>query len=94
MPATDLEQLRAEAQQIIARLQTERDDLKVRLHLARAEVREEWDKVEARWHELEYKAHQLGTVASAASKDVGVAMRLLGDELTRAYQNLRRTLEH
>lgn len=94
MPATDLEQLRAEAQQIIARLQTERDDLKVRLHLARAEVREEWDKVEARWHALEHKARQLGTAASASSTDVGVAMRLLGDELTRAYQNLRRTLDH
>jgi len=93
MQAADLDKLRAEAQQIIDKLKTERDELKVRMHLARAEVREEWDKVEGRWHELEHKARQLGAAASTSSKDIGVAMHLLGDEVTHAYQRIRRTLD-
>lgn len=93
MQAADLDKLRTETQQLVERLKTERDELKVHTHLARAEVREEWDKLERHWHELEHKARQLGATASASAKDIGVAVHLLGDELGRAYQRLRRTLD-
>ena len=55
-----LQHLKAEIHERLAELKTERDELRVRLHLAKAEVQQEWDKAEAQWAQFQVKSEALG----------------------------------
>jgi hypothetical protein len=78
---------------MLERLRTERDELRVRAHLAKAEMKEEWEKLEDRWEDLEARAKAVTEEASDASKDVGSALEILGDELSQAYRRIRSRLQ-
>jgi len=73
-------------------LETQRDDLKVRLHLAKADARDEWEKVEKRWEKLRAKLDVAGDEASEVAGDVGDAAKLLLGEIREGYQRLRKLL--
>jgi predicted Holliday junction resolvase-like endonuclease len=73
-------------------LRTERDDLRVRLHLAGRELKEEWDELEEKWEHFEDRAENVRKEAAAASRDVLGALDLLGEELGRAYKRIRHRL--
>ncbi len=47
-------------EQLLDELKTERDELKVRLHLAKLEGSEEWQKLERQVAKLESKAREIG----------------------------------
>lgn len=83
---------RERVEHVLARLRTERDELRVRAHLARAEAREEWDRLERKWGDLEAKAAAARKEAKAASGDVRSAFDTLAHELARAYRRIRRQL--
>lgn len=78
---------------MLRRLRTERDELRVRAHLAKAEMKEEMEKLEDKWEDLETRAKAAREEAGDASKDVGSALELLGDELSRAYRRIRSRLQ-
>jgi len=77
---------------MLDRLRTERDELRVRAHLAKAEAEEELDKLEDKWQELESRAKAARREAKDASRDVGVALETLADELSQAYRRIRSRL--
>lgn len=71
-------------------LRAARDDLRVRLHLGKAEVRERWEKLEKKWHHAEGKLKVLREQASESASEVGEAARLLVDELKEGVDQLRK----
>ncbi|MEQ8662070.1 MAG: hypothetical protein RLW62_14735 [Gammaproteobacteria bacterium] len=87
------ESMREEAAALAAKLRTERDELRVQLHLAGAEARAEWEKLEPRLAELETRAAQVGAAAGTAAQDVGSALGILGEELAAGYARIRRALK-
>ncbi len=42
-----------------AKLNTQRDEMKVQAHLARAEFRDEWNEVEEKWQKAEQVSDQV-----------------------------------
>lgn len=76
----------------VGRLRTERDELRVRMHLAAAEVREEWDELEEKLEHLESRLEGARREASSSAKDVLAALDLLGDEIAGAYERIRHRL--
>lgn len=76
----------------LARLRTERDDLRVRMHLAGSELKQEWEDAEAAWTRLESRLEAAGREARSSSEDVGAALDLLGTEIGRAYERIRARL--
>jgi len=88
-----LEQAREDLAAALAKLRTERDELRLKMHLARAEVRDEWEKVESKWAHLEHKAPDVASTAGAATRDVASAAKLLGEEIRHAYQRIRDALD-
>ena len=78
--------------QIITRLRTERDELRVRMHLAKAELKDEWRSLEQKWERLEHRLEQAGTEAIEASRDVGSAASTLAEEIADAYRRIRERL--
>lgn len=73
-------------------LKVERDELRLRLHLLKAEGRDEWEQLEKQWQHFQQKAGSVGAVAGEAAGDVGAAARLLGEELRNGYRKIRGSL--
>lgn len=90
--AETLRHLKAEMHERLTQLKTERDELRVRIHLAKAEVLQEWEKAEATWAKFQARTEVLGKCAGDAGRDVGTAARLLGDEIQHAYRRIRDAL--
>lgn len=73
-------------------LKTERDELKLKIHLGKMEVQEEWEKAEKQWQHFQAKANELGSAGKESAQDVGAALKLLGEEVVHAFSRIRRSL--
>ncbi len=77
---------------LIQQLEQQRDELRVKMSLAKLDAREEWDKLEKKWEEFRAKTQpvreELGTTAS----NVGSALRLAAEEIRDGYERLRKRL--
>ena len=73
--------IKMSADDVIEELRHQRDELNVKLHLAKLEARDEWEKIESRFAKFEVKTKELGGVTAEASSDIGEAAKLLGEEI-------------
>lgn len=79
-------------EEMVDRLRQERDELRVRLHLAKLDASDEWRDLEKKWTKLESKARSLGDAAAAESDDIISAAKLLGKEIREGFSNIARRL--
>lgn len=81
-------------QEVLQDLERQRDELKVRLHLARAEARDEWDKLQLdeKLATLRQRADAAGVEARGAMQDIGAAAEKLADEVREGLARVRKTL--
>ncbi len=77
---------------LVDNVKQQRDDLRVRLHLAKAEAKDEWERLEAKWEHVRGKMGVLGREAGKTAQDVGAALRLAVEELQRGYEQVRKLL--
>jgi SMC interacting uncharacterized protein involved in chromosome segregation len=73
-------------------LKQERDELQVKLHLAKLETSEEWQKLEAKLEKFESRVKDLGGATADASRDMGAAVKLLGEEIRDGFKKIARRL--
>jgi hypothetical protein len=69
-----------------------RDELRVEVKLAGYEIREEWEELEKEWHKFSQQMKRVGEEAAEASEDVHAALSLLGEELQKSYQRIRKSM--
>jgi hypothetical protein len=69
-----------------------RDEVQVKIHLAAADARDEWEQLEKKWEQFRARAEVIGRTAEEAAEDVGEALEILGEELKRGYQKIRSLL--
>jgi hypothetical protein len=75
---------------IIESLRQERDELNLQLHLARAEVKQEWEELEKKWDNLEQRFDSFGNEAKASAGEVAASLRQVAADLDRAYKRVRK----
>lgn len=80
-------------QGILEDLEREADELRVRMTLARAEARDEWNKLEAKLDELRAKAKVAGREADDAMDDIGDKAKELWKEIKEGFGRVRRSLD-
>lgn len=85
---------KAKWQEILLDLERQRDEIKLRLHLAKAEARDEWDKLklDEKLATLRQRADSAGVEARDAMKDIGSAAERLADEIREGLDRVRKTL--
>lgn len=76
---------------LIEDLQQERDELRVRLHLARKEARDELDRLDARIDELKVRARAVATEADDAFDDIEGAAKVLWGEIKDGFARVRKS---
>ncbi|MCB1644679.1 MAG: hypothetical protein KDI36_04465 [Pseudomonadales bacterium] len=85
MSSTDMSQLWQE-------VKTLRDELRVQIHLAGAEARDEWQRLEARYQDASKKLDELGQQTESVAEDVVDSLGIVAEELGKAYQRIRQRL--
>jgi hypothetical protein len=81
-----------ELQRTLEGLLQQRDELLLQLHLAKLEVREEWDRTEAKLEELKLRLDSAAREARDASDDVWSSVKTVGEEIRDAYDRISRSL--
>jgi len=84
-----LTRVKQEAQETIEHLKTERDELYLKSHLFKLELRDEWDSVEKKWSQLESWFNQLNHNTEVSANEIGASFRQLGSDIATAYQRIR-----
>jgi len=77
-------------QRLLERLEKERDELKVKLGLAKLEAREEWQELEEKLQKLRGRLKVLGGEAKDASGDVGAAFDLVAEEIKEGFGRIKK----
>jgi hypothetical protein len=85
-------ELRARLKSELESLQVARDELRVKIHLGAAEVRDVWESAEKSWSHLEGRVKVLSEATHESIEDVGAAIDVLAEEIRRGYQHVRRLL--
>ena len=83
---------KARIQREIDELRRVRDELKLRIHLAKADAKDRWNELEHEFHSLEAKGHQIAQASEEPLRDVREAARLLVDEIRDGYRRIRESL--
>ena len=76
-------------EEVVEALGQERDEVKVRMHLAGMEVRDKWDELEAQWEQFVARNEQLKRELEPTVDDTKAALALLRDELAEGYRKIR-----
>jgi CBS domain-containing membrane protein len=69
-----------------------RDELRVQIHLAKAEAKERWEELEHKFRDAEAKARLVARESEKPIQDVGAALRNLLREIRDGYRQIRETL--
>jgi hypothetical protein len=82
-----------EFNQLILRLKTQRDELRVKSHLFKLDLQEEWAATEKKWEQLNQKLNRAETEGAEAGREIGAAMKLLGEEIKAGYERVSKQLK-
>ncbi len=77
----------ATVDEIVQDLKTMRDEIQVKIHLASQELQQDFEDLEDKWEQARAKAG-----LDRTAQGVGSALELLGDELKRGYDRIRKAL--
>ncbi|MCB1691837.1 MAG: hypothetical protein KDI19_03680 [Pseudomonadales bacterium] len=70
-------------------LKTERDELRVQMHLASAELKDEWEVAEKKWAQAQKKLDVALKEAGDKAREARDTLSIVGDELGDAYGRIR-----
>jgi hypothetical protein len=79
-------------EEALSGLRQMRDELKVKIHLGKAEAQTEWDELEGKWQELKARGKMVGEEAAESAKDVSSALEIVAEELKKGYERIRKLL--
>lgn len=75
-----------------AQLKTQRDELKVQLNLGKAEARQEWQQLEDKWENFQFKSGKVFNEMGQTSDEVLETLKILGSELKDGYKRIRESI--
>ena len=81
--------VKEQAERVLEDLKTERDHLAVKMHLAKAEIRDEWETLEKKWDNLRARTAQLSEAIGDAGEEVGDDLKIAGEDLKEGYRRLK-----
>ncbi|MEM8954082.1 MAG: hypothetical protein AAGD22_08035 [Verrucomicrobiota bacterium] len=87
--------------EVFSFIKRQRDELQLKVHLAQADAKDEWEKLEAKWEEIGERGEPLTgamkegaeTVGEQAKNVAGAAKDVAMRELKEGYERLRTLME-
>jgi hypothetical protein len=84
--------LKTDLAKIVEELKTQRDVLAVKIHLAKADVKDEWQELEKKWQHFSARSEILQDEAKGVAEDVREDLSDLGEDLKEGYYRIKRLL--
>lgn len=69
-----------------------RDELKVRVHLGKADARDLYEALESKWHEVESRVQSIRDASAQSIHEITSATQLLLDEIRDGYQRVKSSI--
>jgi hypothetical protein len=79
-------------EETLAALKRERDELALKVHLAKADARDEWKNLQSKLDELDARARPMAKVVGETASEVGTSLELAADEIKKGFERLRKML--
>jgi ribosomal protein L32E len=83
---------REELEKLVQQLERQRDELQVKMSLAKLEARQQWEKLENQWKHLKTNSSQMREEVSTTAENVGATLRKTAEEIRDGYARLRKLL--
>ena len=77
---------------LVGELKQTRDELRVRAHLFKAEVKERWDELELKWEHLGNEVSPTVKATKMALSNINEANKLVLSEIKEGYQKIRKSM--
>ncbi len=78
--------------ELLEHLKQERDELRVKVHLAKMDAEDEWRSIEERWEDFERRAGDVADKTKETSASFIAASEALGSEIGEALRRFRNRL--
>lgn len=86
-------EMKEEFTRMLEKLKTERDELKLKLHLASMEGKEEFEEAEKKWQHLKVKAADMNENLAKTTSELMSSTKIIGEELQQTYQRIAKRLQ-
>ncbi|MEC4748163.1 hypothetical protein [Methylomicrobium sp. Wu6] len=73
-------------------LKQQRDEIRLQLHLAGADLKDEWEESERKWGHFKDKLAEIVDESKETTAEFLDKTRIVGEELRSAYKNIHRRL--
>jgi hypothetical protein len=84
--------MKIEFDNLLEKLKVERDELKLKLHLASMEAKEEFEEADRHWDTLKNKAAEIADDSKETSEEFIAKAKIVGEELKEAYSRISKRL--
>jgi uncharacterized membrane-anchored protein YhcB (DUF1043 family) len=78
--------------ELISTLKQQRDELKVKIHLAAAEARQEWDQAVEKLDRLTSDYDSVKHAVAESAEDVANSLKLVAEEIKLSFTRIRNSL--
>jgi len=86
--------IKEDFEKLLEKLQTERDEVNLKLHLASMEARQEFEEAEKEWNRLKIKASEIADDSMETSEEFIANAKIVGEELKETYHRIAKRLAH
>ena len=84
--------IKEDFENLLDKLQIERDEINLKMHLASMEAKQEFEEAEKQWHRLKIKAAEIADETVETSEDFIAKAKIVGEELKDAYNRIGKRL--
>lgn len=85
-------QAREDFERFFEKLRQQRDELRLKFHLAKAGAEDEWEELEKKWEKLKAKKRELREEAAETADGLEEIVTMLGREIRKGYERIRQYL--
>ena len=84
--------LQNEFENLLSKLNNQREELQLKLHLAGMEAKKEFEEAEKQWQQIKAKASDIADDTKETSDDFIEKAKIVGEELKETYQRISKRL--
>ncbi len=84
--------LKIEFENLLSKLDNQREELQLQLHLASLEAKEEFEEAEQKWQQIKTKASEIADESIETSEEFIAKAKMVGDELKDTYHRIAKRL--
>lgn len=79
--------------QMIEKLRRQRDELKVKIHLAKADAVDEWAVVEKKYAQLKTKSESMAVTGGEVAKEIGETIKEISEDIMNGYERISKIVK-